>query len=229
MANVEANFAADLVEEGLYLGSVRAACAPLSTLRAHGITHVLTVGRGLPQPHRQLFSPLKYMRVNVHDHSTENLMRHFDETFVFLQKALRYGHGGITARTAAPGKDKRSCAVLVHCQAGVSRSASVVIAYLMRRDHLSAKHALALVRKARPRIFPNAGFHQQLQLYERLGNRIPSDTTHSAMGAERDYWQWSVSIRQLWLLCSLSSRWRYNTKRGALKAYTQSRCCGVRA
>lgn len=59
--------------------------------------------------------------------------------------------------------------VLVHCQAGISRSASFVIAYCMWKERLSADAATAVVSAARSAIFPNMGFKTQLQEFERLG------------------------------------------------------------
>ena len=53
--------------------------------------------------------------------------------------------------------------VLVHCFAGVSRSVSIVIAYLMCKYKLSFEQALAFVRKMRPIANPNPFFQQQLR------------------------------------------------------------------
>ena len=53
--------------------------------------------------------------------------------------------------------------------AGVSRSATIIIAYLMRERALNVDSATLLVRKSRPVIYPNPGF--QSQLYE-YGKRL---------------------------------------------------------
>lgn len=58
--------------------------------------------------------------------------------------------------------------VLVHCHAGVSRSSSCVIAYLMQEHGMSFKEAFAYASKRRPIIFPNMGFQKQLLEFERL-------------------------------------------------------------
>lgn len=52
---------------------------------------------------------------------------------------------------------------------GKSRSATVVIAYLMNRFHLSVLDALARLREARPVCEPNSGFMHQLDLYASMG------------------------------------------------------------
>ena len=61
--------------------------------------------------------------------------------------------------------------VLVHCQAGISRSASVVIAYLVRMYGWSVRQAYEVCYEARPYIHPNEGFVSQLELYARAEER----------------------------------------------------------
>jgi hypothetical protein len=56
--------------------------------------------------------------------------------------------------------------VLVHCAAGVSRSATVVLGYLMARQNLSLAAALQHLKEVRPWVSPNPGFMQQLEAYE---------------------------------------------------------------
>ena len=61
---------------------------------------------------------------------------------------------------------KKENIVLVNCVAGVSRSATIVIAYLMKYYKLDLKTAFLLVRKRRERICPNKKFMQCLLDYE---------------------------------------------------------------
>jgi protein-tyrosine phosphatase len=56
--------------------------------------------------------------------------------------------------------------VYVHCRAGKGRSASLVAAYLMFAERLSAEQALLEVRRWRPQIAPNAAQRRALMHYE---------------------------------------------------------------
>lgn len=61
-----------------------------------------------------------------------------------------------------------SAKVLVHCVVGVSRSATLVLAYLMLRQQMSLRQAVITVRQHRW-VFPNRGFlHQLCQLDQKL-------------------------------------------------------------
>lgn len=56
--------------------------------------------------------------------------------------------------------------VLVHCKMGISRSASVVIAYAMKAYHLTLAEASQLVKTKRSCIKPNNAFALQLKTYQ---------------------------------------------------------------
>lgn len=56
--------------------------------------------------------------------------------------------------------------VLVHCNAGVSRAAAIVIGFLMNSERLNFASAYSLVKNARPAVCPNPGFMEQLHKYE---------------------------------------------------------------
>lgn len=94
---------------------------------------------------------LKYQLVDIYDDERANISQHFEQSNQFIE-------GG----RAAGG-------VLVHCYAGVSRSATLVLAYLMSRERLPLKLAMQRVREARPAAQPNAGFFRQLEKYRQGG------------------------------------------------------------
>jgi dual specificity phosphatase 12 len=64
--------------------------------------------------------------------------------------------------------------VLVHCDQGVSRSATAVVAYLMRKHHATLSDALTMVQKKR-KVKPNPNFMDQLQVWEQVEYQIWED------------------------------------------------------
>ena len=90
-------------------------------------------------------------RVAVDDTDRSNIIEHFVPTAEFIRAALARNDG----------------AVLVHCQAGVSRSTTLVAAYLMSRHGLNVEQAIERIRAARPQVDPSEFFMTQLELFER--------------------------------------------------------------
>lgn len=93
---------------------------------------------------------ITYKRINILDRPYEKIIIHFDELISLIEKSL-------------DNKQK----VLVHCQAGISRSASIVIAYIMYKKDINHKDALKYVRKYRKIVNPNHGFVEQLEYFEK--------------------------------------------------------------
>lgn len=70
---------------------------------------------------------------------------------------------------AQPGKPG---GVLVHCQAGISRSASIVAAYLMNQYDLDPMEAMTMIREKRPLVEPSATFWHQLGLFYNTDGKV---------------------------------------------------------
>lgn len=70
--------------------------------------------------------------------------------------------------------DARQRRVLVHCELGISRSASIVIAYLMRSQRKSLGMALSAVNRARA-VKPSDNFMEQLTVWEAVGFQVWED------------------------------------------------------
>ena len=90
-----------------------------------------------------------YKNVEILDVDESDVRKEFDNCFEFIEEARKAG------------------GVLVHCNAGVSRSATVVIAYLMQNQRKSFPDAHNYVKERRSCIKPNTGFVSQLQAYSK--------------------------------------------------------------
>jgi len=143
VADLEPDLQVGRISDRLFIGSQDVA-SDVSLLTQYGITHILSVA-----PVDTLRCPsIDYLVVPVVDLPEEQLSVHFPACFGFIERGIRAGR------------------VLVHCNAGVSRSTAVIIAYLMYRHQRCLAEALRIVKIARPCAKPNEGFLKQLQLYE---------------------------------------------------------------
>ncbi|XP_049881916.1 dual specificity protein phosphatase MPK-4-like [Pectinophora gossypiella] len=134
---------------GLYLSNARAA-ADKNVLRHLNITHVLTIeAHRLPKSTFE-DSNISTLFIRAYDTPQTNLLPYFPMANAFINEGLQKGN------------------VLVHCHFGVSRSATLVIAFIMEKYQLGYDQAYNYVRQRRRFINPNPGFVNQLREYERL-------------------------------------------------------------
>ncbi|XP_037805673.1 protein phosphatase Slingshot isoform X2 [Lucilia sericata] len=128
----------------VYLGSEWNA-SNLEELQKNGVRHILNVTREIDNFFPGMFD---YLNVRVYDDEKTNLLKHWDNTYRYITRAKAEGSK-----------------VLVHCKMGVSRSASVVIAYAMKAYNWEFQKALQHVKQRRNCIKPNKNFLNQLETY----------------------------------------------------------------
>ncbi|MCB1119044.1 MAG: dual specificity protein phosphatase family protein, partial [Chlamydiia bacterium] len=117
-------------------------------LKQRGITHIVCCTEDSVHYHEGKFS---YYNVTLTDTDDADITSHLDGAYQFIEKAI-----------------KEEGRVLVHCGAGVSRSASVVIAYLMKKEGADYQSTFNFVKTKRPCVNPNRGFVRQLQSYNKI-------------------------------------------------------------
>jgi len=93
----------------------------------------------------------KILRVSVRDLPSENISHYFEDVNNFIETAL----------------SDESSKVLVHCSAGISRSPTLVLAYMIKKEHITVNEALTKMRKYRSIVDPNLGFIFQLRNWEK--------------------------------------------------------------
>ena len=140
----------DKITNKVYLGDIPGS---LNTdyFKSENINYVLSISLGGP-----LFSPsykpelkLKHKIIDMSDEPTSNIIQYFKECILFIEES-----------------DK----IYIHCSAGISRSPTIVIAYLMWKVRVSFDQAFKYVKKIRHYINPNEGFIAQLKEFDKLLN-----------------------------------------------------------
>lgn len=102
---------------------------------------------------------IRYKKFYWH-HNQDHLSKYFDKAFDFINES----------------RNKKK-AVLVSCQQGVSRSASLIIAYIMKTLHLNVAQAYAFVKLRNPHISPNLNLMNQLTEFEKILFQNSTTTT----------------------------------------------------
>ncbi|TPX71783.1 hypothetical protein SpCBS45565_g00972 [Spizellomyces sp. 'palustris'] len=128
----------------------------LPLLKENSITHILGIGLRLKA---RFPNEVTYKHLSLEDDPQVDIMRYFPETYRFIDEAVK-GNGR----------------VLVHCIAGISRSATIVIAYFMKSESIGLYEARQKVKSKRRIIHPNSGFIKQLKLFEEM--RCELDMSH---------------------------------------------------
>lgn len=126
---------------GLYLGNFIDA-KDLEQLSRNKITHIVSIHES-PQP---LLQDITYLRIPLPDTPEASIKKHFKECISFIHQCRLQGG---------------NC--LVHCLAGISRSTTIVVAYVMAVTEMSSQEVLEAIRSVRPVANPNPGFKQQLE------------------------------------------------------------------
>ena len=132
------------ITQNIYLGNIYDA-QNIDKLIKLGIQKVLSL---ITDEYLLSYPPtIEHKFIKISDFPRENIIKYFGECLLFIND------------------DKK---VLVHCFAGSSRSATIIIAYLMWKNQLNFIDSCNLLQKIRPIIYPNYGFVRQLKMFEKL-------------------------------------------------------------
>jgi protein-tyrosine phosphatase len=141
----------------LWLGNIDSALSE-TFLDTNNIRSVIDLsGENYDIPKSNCAIERSYCRIDISDEPTSNLKKYFNHTYTIIRNALI----------------DQTCGIYVHCIAGVSRSCTIIAAYLIKEYGLTADQALAQIRLKRTFVKPNKGFLRQLnEYYEELYQNV---------------------------------------------------------
>lgn len=140
-----------LVLPRIYLGPEYPAYN-LEYLQQFGITHIINCCGIEPQ----FPNEIKYYMININDESSANIFQFFHPSIEFIKQALNHNN------------ENKLSKILIHCQMGISRSATILVAYIMSELNVSFSIAHSIVKRARGFISINEGFINQLIEWDEL-------------------------------------------------------------
>ena len=140
-------YPSEIVDDFLWLSNAQSAHDTI-LLHSLGITHIVNATNRCES--NKFADEIEYFNVDLVDEEFEDISRYFTPTEAFIDHAKA-----------------RNGRVLVHCHAGISRSAALVINYIRHFKRMSLSNAYAYVRERRPEVHPNHSFMMQLLQHER--------------------------------------------------------------
>ena len=144
-------------------------------LKDHFITHVVNCTIEHPNYFTEEFN---YLKLNLLDSPKQSLYHVFERVYNYIRTTI--GNGGT---------------VYVHCHAGVSRSSSMVIYFVMKVKGWSFPEAFSYVKSLHPRTDPNEGFVIQLISVTPKALRLFSAQSSDVSGVDRMYHPYDLRTR----------------------------------
>lgn len=143
----------EIIDNFLFLGNMWQAQSK-QVFEDLGITHVVNATLDVGNVFER--DGIRYFNAKLPDKPEADITRFFDGAFRFIAQAEK-----------ATTPDGRPCRVFVHCTQGISRSATLVILYVMRAFQWSLAQAFNFTRSGRGVVVPNEGFLRALLREER--------------------------------------------------------------
>ena len=144
------NYHPSLIFPGIFLGSYRNACHQ-EEIKNLEINYVLNCAM---ECYDHYNSNIKYLHLKLNDLPNFNIRPYLDKAADFINEC----------------KEKNGC-ILIHCQMGISRSTSCLIAYMIKYLGYNFMGALEYIKKKRPQVMPNYGFIKHLMHYENINKK----------------------------------------------------------
>ena len=147
------NSCSKIIEESNKRGAIfigNLICANnINELRNNSIKSILTFTSDNFFKLKNIETIEEHLIIKADDSSDFEISKSFEESFKFLDKCIKKGN------------------VLIHCVSGISRSPTILIAFMMKRYKKSLDEIFRIVKKKRNVINPNQGFMSQLKKFEK--------------------------------------------------------------
>ncbi|KAF8661270.1 hypothetical protein AX16_001371 [Volvariella volvacea WC 439] len=141
--------AASLIIPRLYLSDIFTACDQQELTRL-GVTHIISAieeTANIPDS----IPDENILHIRITDRMDVDILSHFDSTTQWIRTVLAESEDNV---------------ILVHCAQGISRSATIVCAYLVAELGMTGPEAIAFAQAKRGIVCPNLGFRFQLEQWE---------------------------------------------------------------
>jgi dual specificity MAP kinase phosphatase len=153
--NGQSFYPAKQIIKNLWIGSEKDA-ADMAFMKKHNIRFIVNATDSVPVYAKDI----KSLRIPVGDdpYYSEKMGKYIPIAVIAIHDVLSHGHG-----------------VLVHCRAGMNRSATVVAGYLMFKKGMTAQKAMAFIKRKKPECFTPMNFAGALNAWEarlRLNGKI---------------------------------------------------------
>ena len=109
---------------------------------------------------------LEYKNIALEDDDDQDLLPHLEPSFQFIDKAAKDWQIASSSHKHKDKEEGEKVTVLVHSYYGMSRSAAIIIAYLMKEEGMNLKNAYHHLKGRHSSINPNDNFVVQLIRYE---------------------------------------------------------------
>lgn len=139
------------IYDWLILGNLQDALTKQEVMNIDAVLSVFNEGNN----YKEIFSKKDWFVIDILDSMDQNIEQYFDKAFEFLDNME---------------KQNKTC--IVHCHAGINRSATIVLAYFVKKSGINLFDAYEYLSLMRPGIIYNIGFRKQLISWAKKNNLL---------------------------------------------------------
>ena len=147
------DFSADNIIDNIYIGNVYDA-HNIDKLNDLKIKNIISAVTGFDNIYDESFN---HLSLNLIDNENQDIIHYFEITTHYIDN--------IISKNISSTSEKNTNKILIHCICGVSRSVTILLAYIIKKYNYTPQYALKIVQKKRAIAKPNENFMRQLRIY----------------------------------------------------------------